>query len=182
LVDTFLDSVAEEDILMEVVREADLASLEELSFKNSLAEFKDFGGEEDLELALEDFLEDAVDVFEVFLIEVVELFLVEVADDWPSLIIPRLIASSSSISFPVSGSVKMPVFSSIRPLRRASWNVIIPSSPSPMEETFIVLRTVWVTVAVVTVMFSRLFKMAATKWLHPWKLLVSFQLQFPVAQ
>ena len=120
LVDTFLDSVAEDDILIEVVSEADLVSLEELSFKNSLAELNDLGGEEDLELALEDFRDDEVDAFEVFLIEVVELFRVEVADDCPSLIIPRLIASSSAISFPVSGSVKIPVFSSIRPLRRAS--------------------------------------------------------------
>ena len=50
----------------------------ELSFKKSLAEFKLFGGEEDLELAVEDFLEESV---EAFLMEVVELFLVEVADD-----------------------------------------------------------------------------------------------------
>ena len=63
LEDTFLDSVEEDDILIEVVREADLVSLAELSFRNSLAELKDLGGEEDLELALEDFLDDAVDVF-----------------------------------------------------------------------------------------------------------------------
>ena len=50
----------------------------ELSFKKSLAEFKLFGGEEDLELAVDDFLEESV---EAFLMEVVELFLVEVADD-----------------------------------------------------------------------------------------------------
>ena len=101
------------------MREADLVSLEELSFKNSLAELSDLGGELDLELAFEDFLEEAEEVLEVFLMDVVELFRVEVAEVWPSLIIPRLIALSSAISLPVSGSVKIPVFSSIRPLRRA---------------------------------------------------------------
>jgi hypothetical protein len=106
--------------LIEVVREDDLLSREELSFKNSLAEDNDFGGEVDRELALDDFLEDAVDVFDDFLTEADELFRVDSFEVCPIFIIPRLIASSSAISLPVSGSVKMPVFSSIKPLRRAS--------------------------------------------------------------
>ena len=79
--DEVLSLREEEDIFIEVVKEVDLESLEELSFKNSLAEFKLFGGEEDLELAVDDFLEESVEAFETFLMEVVELFLVEVADD-----------------------------------------------------------------------------------------------------
>ena len=71
--------VVEDDILIEVVREADLVSLEELSFENSLAELSDLGGELDLELAFEDCLEEAEELLEVFLMDVVELFQVEVA-------------------------------------------------------------------------------------------------------
>ena len=58
-VEEFLACVVEDDILIEVVREADLVSLEELSFENSLAELSDLGGELDLELAFEDCLEEA---------------------------------------------------------------------------------------------------------------------------
>ena len=105
--ETFLASVEEEDILIDVDKEADLVSRAELSFKNSLADDKLLGGEEDLELAEEDFLEEApVELLEVFLTEVVELFLVDVEeDDWPSLTRPRLMASSRAHSCLVSGSV-----------------------------------------------------------------------------
>ena len=136
-----MDSDCVDDILIEVVNEDDRESLEELSFMNSFAAPKDFGGEDDLELAFEDFLDEAVEVFEALRTDVVELFLVEDAD--PSLIIPKLIASSSAISLLVSGSVKIPLFSSMRPLRSASWNVIAPSSASPvLDETLMVRLTV----------------------------------------
>ena len=136
-----MDSDCVDDILIEVVNEDDLESLEELSFMNSFAAPKDFGGEDDLELAFDDFLDEAVDVFEVLRTDVAELFLVEEAE--PSLIMPKLIASSKAISLLVSGSVKTPLFSSMRPLRSASWNVIAPSSASPvLDETLIVLLTV----------------------------------------
>ena len=69
------------DIFIEVVRDVALESLEELSFKKSLAELRFFGGEEALELAADDFLEEPCDEVEAFLMEVVELFLVEVAED-----------------------------------------------------------------------------------------------------
>ena len=71
----------EDDIFIEVESEVALESRVELSFRNSLVEFTLFGGEEDLELAADDFLEDSVEPVETFLMEVVELFLVEVADD-----------------------------------------------------------------------------------------------------
>ena len=103
-----LASVEAEDILMEVERDADLSSREELSFRNSLAEDRLLGGEEDLELAEEDFLDEApVELLDVFLMDVTELFLVEEVDeeDWPILTRPRLIASSRAISLPHSGSV-----------------------------------------------------------------------------
>ena len=136
-----MDSDCVDDILIEVVNEDDRESLEELSFINSFAAPKDFGGEDDLELAFEDFLDEAVEVFETLRTDVVELFLVEDVD--PSLIIPKLIASSSAISLLVSGSVNIPLFSSMRPLRSASWKVIAPSSASPvLEETLMVLLTV----------------------------------------
>ena len=107
LEEMFLASVEDEDILMEVDREADLFSRDELSFRNSLAEDRLLGGEDDLELAEDDFLDDApVELLDVFLIDVVELFLVdEVDEDWPILTRPRLIASSRAISLPHSGSV-----------------------------------------------------------------------------
>ena len=77
LEEMFLASVEDEDILMEVDREADLFSRDELSFRNSLAEDRLLGGEDDLELAEDDFLDDApVELLDVFLIDVVELFLV----------------------------------------------------------------------------------------------------------
>ena len=69
------------DIFIEVVRELAFESLEELSFKNSLAELKFFVGEEALELAVDDFLEESCDAVEALRMEVVELFLVEVAED-----------------------------------------------------------------------------------------------------
>ena len=73
---------AEEDILIEVDNEADLFSREELSFKNSLAEAKLLGGEDDLELAEDDFLDDPpVELLDDFLTEDTELFLVDEADD-----------------------------------------------------------------------------------------------------
>ena len=78
-VEEFLAWVVEDDILVEVGREAYLMSLEELSSENSLAELSDLGGELDLELAFEDFLEEAEELLEVFLMDVVELFQVEVA-------------------------------------------------------------------------------------------------------
>ena len=116
----------DEDNLIEVDKEADLVSLAELSLRNSFAEDKLLGGEEDLELAEEDFLEEApVELLEVFLNDVVELFLVDDdEEDWPSITRPRLMASSRAISLLDSGSVKIPVFSSIRPRLSASWNVI----------------------------------------------------------
>ena len=75
------DDLVSVDIFMEVVRDVVLESLEELSFRNSLAELKFFGGEEDLELAVDDFLDESCDAVEALRIEVVELFLVEVAED-----------------------------------------------------------------------------------------------------
>ena len=69
------------DIFIEVVRDVVFESLEELSFKNSLAELKFFEGEEALELAVDDFLEESCDAVEALRMEVVELFLVEVAED-----------------------------------------------------------------------------------------------------
>lgn len=119
--DVLFESDLLDPILIEVESEVDLVSLEELSFKNSFAELSDFGGDDDLELAVDDFLEDAVDVFDTFLMDdAVELFLVELTELCPTLTNPKLIASSRPISLPHSGSVKMPVFSSISPLRRAS--------------------------------------------------------------
>ena len=95
------DDLVSVDIFIEV-RDVAFESLEELSFKNSLAEFRFFGGEDDLELAVEDFLDESCDAVEALRMEVVELFLVEVAEDWrPNLIKPRLIASSRAISLPV---------------------------------------------------------------------------------
>ena len=80
--DMFLDSEADVDNLMEVDNDEDLDSLAELSLRNSLAEVKFLGGDDDLELAEEDFLEDVpVELFEVFLIDVVELFLVDEDED-----------------------------------------------------------------------------------------------------
>lgn len=149
--------------------EVERFSLDELSFKNSFAELKDLGGEIDLEDAVDDFLEVAEDT-EAFLDEAVEDFLSAVEDfllsglvcPTPSFIIPRLMASSKAISFPVSGSVNTPVDSSMRPLFSASWNVIAPSPRSwLLEETLMVLLMVCVTVAVVTVMLSRLLRTAA---------------------
>jgi hypothetical protein len=75
------DDLVSEDIFIEVVRDVVLESREELSFRNSLAELKFFGGEEDLELAVDDFLDESCDAVEALRIEVVELFLVEVAED-----------------------------------------------------------------------------------------------------
>ena len=78
----FLASVEDEDILMEVDREADLSSREELAVGNSVAADRLLGGEDDLELAAEDFLDEApVELLGVFLMDVTELFLVEEVDE-----------------------------------------------------------------------------------------------------
>jgi len=88
-------------MFMEVKREV-RDSLLELSFKKALAESKDFGGEVDLEEAFDDFLLDATEDVDAFLEDAIEDFLTGVC---PILTMPRLIASSRAISFPVSGSV-----------------------------------------------------------------------------
>ena len=75
------DDLVSEDIFIEVVRDVAFESLVELSFRNSLAELRFFGGEEDLELAVDDFLDESCDAVEALRMEVVELFLVEVAED-----------------------------------------------------------------------------------------------------
>ena len=80
--DMFLDSDAEDDILIEVDNEADLDSLAELSLRNSFADVKLLGGEDDLELAEDDFLDEPpVELFEVFRTEETELFLVDDVED-----------------------------------------------------------------------------------------------------
>ncbi len=117
--DTFLvDSV--EVILKDVVSDEDLAaSRAALSLRNSLAEAKDLGGEDDdLEDESEDFLLEFTDETEFFLEPVeTEDFLIGA---WPNLTRPKLIASSKAISLPVSASVKRPVTSSMRPHLSAS--------------------------------------------------------------
>lgn len=75
------DDLVSVDIFIEVVRDVAFESLVELSFRNSLAELRFFGGEEDLELAADDFLDESCDAVEALRMEVVELFLVEVAED-----------------------------------------------------------------------------------------------------
>ena len=86
--DKFLDS--EVDNLIDVDNDEDLDSLAEFSFRNSLAAERFLGGEEDLELAEEDFLEDVpVELFDDFLRDAAELFLVDEVDDWPILTKPR---------------------------------------------------------------------------------------------
>ena len=63
-----------------------------------MAEFRDFGGEEAREDAVEDFLEAAEDVDAFLVEEAVEDFLMkDWEEDWPNLIMPRLIASSRAI-------------------------------------------------------------------------------------
>ena len=130
-----------------------------------------YGEDEERDEASEDFRLEATEDTEFFLEAVVVV--VVAAEDfltaccWPSLIMPKLMASSRAISLPDSGSVKRPVASSMRPRRKASWKVIVvpisslDSAFEGKEDTFMVLRTVCVTVAVVTVMLSRLFRMAA---------------------
>ena len=145
--DMFLDSDAEDDILIDVDNEADLDSLAELSLRNSFADVKLLGGEDDLELAEDDFLDEPpVELLEVFRTEETELFLVDDVEDCPILTKPRLMASSRAISLLVSGSVKMPVVSSIRPLLRASWNEMECSLYCSVEDeegdTLMVLLTV----------------------------------------
>lgn len=143
--DRFREDCWDVDIFSEVLSEVDRFSRAELSLRNSLAELSDLGGEIDLEDVVDDFLE-AMDDTEAFLDDVVEDFLSAVVDAlrsidddvaevllpgavWPtpSLIIPRLMASSRAISLPVSGSVNTPVASLIRPLLSASWKVMAPS-------------------------------------------------------
>ena len=87
--------------------------------------------------------------------------------DGLSLSRPKWMASSKRNSLPVSGCVKIPDVSSTRPRRSASWKVMA-SLAEDAEDTWMYRLTVCVTVAVVTVMFSKDLSIATPTGVMSW--------------